>query len=252
MPKEKQNKTKKSKVIHLCIIASIVVLLLAIAGIIILKYQVEGETNPPFELTKLIVVSTAQGYEKENPSAKWDLEIDQNNDFYIGIEKNPKYSKSEVIKSVTLEKFSYQEMHQKGTMCLYRPAETGLYKREEQNKFENSIIYTGKKETNLKQLEIANQGGVILFRATNQNVSEYVSEEGEEILHDGTILAKTNILPEQIETNLSFDILIETGSNVKYKATIKVKLPIEGMLQEGTATYEKTDFEDVILKRVAK
>ena len=56
----KISELKGKKIVHICVILGIIVLILIIAGIIMLRYQVEGETNLPFELTKMIVVSTAE------------------------------------------------------------------------------------------------------------------------------------------------------------------------------------------------
>ena len=46
----KISELKGKKIVHICVILGIIVLILIIAGIIMLRYQVEGETNLPFEL----------------------------------------------------------------------------------------------------------------------------------------------------------------------------------------------------------
>lgn len=243
---QKKEENNKQRMIHICIILGIVVLILAVAGVIILKYQVEGEKNLPFQLTKLIVVSTAEGYKKTEPAMKWDLDIDQNNDFYLAIEKNKEYKSSEIIKKVSLENFQVTG----GNMAIYRPADSGLYKREDKYKVENSLVYQGDKQSNINELKIANQGGVLLFRYANQNIAAYQSQEDVEIVHDGLLLQKTGTLMEQIKTTLSFDLIIETANRVKYKASISLEVPVGNISGEGTCTFEKTDFSDVIFKRI--
>ena len=61
---------KKSRLIKK-FIAIFVIAIIAITVIsIILKYQVEGETNMPFEISKIMVISTAGGIEEEEDTRK--------------------------------------------------------------------------------------------------------------------------------------------------------------------------------------
>ena len=79
----KINELKNKKIIHICIILAIIVIIFVVAGIIMLRYQVEGETNLPFQLSRMIVVSTAENKEIEAvPDTKWNFSVSQNNDIY--------------------------------------------------------------------------------------------------------------------------------------------------------------------------
>lgn len=49
---------------------------------------------------------------------------------------------------------------------------------------------------------------------------------------------------------MSFDIIIETNKNIKYKGTINIELPTGNIQTEGKSQIEKTDFSDVIFKRM--
>ena len=49
-----------SKSFHIVVIIVIITIILFTAGLIILKYNVEGETNMPFDLTKISVISTSE------------------------------------------------------------------------------------------------------------------------------------------------------------------------------------------------
>ena len=71
-----------------CVAILVIILVILIAGIIIMKYNVEGETNMPYKLSKITIVSTAEGVENEEAQEKWNLSIFQNNDLYFSIEKN--------------------------------------------------------------------------------------------------------------------------------------------------------------------
>ena len=246
---EKKEKDKKSKIIHLCILIGIVVIVIAAVGIVMLKYQVEGETKLPFQINKIIMVSTAEGFERNQDESKWNFNIDQNNDIYISIDKNEQYKKNEVIKKITLENFQTTKTPEIGTLTLYKPEE-GKFKNNENSVFQGQLVYTGSKQTNLQNLEIANQGGVVLFRSANSNIGEYKSNEEEEIKHDGTLLTKTGVTLEKVQYSQSFDIIIQTGSGISYKATITVDFPIGNLIEEGKSTTEKTNLEDIVFKRI--
>lgn len=56
---------KLKKIVRLFIILFIIILIITIIGLLMLKYEVEGENNMPFELSQLVVVSTAEGIETE-------------------------------------------------------------------------------------------------------------------------------------------------------------------------------------------
>ena len=129
----KINKTKESKeVINLeetrrkekikaCIAIAVIVLAIIITGIISMKYYVEGETNMPFTLSKITIVSTAEGVENEGAQEKWNLSIFQNNDIYFSIEKNDNNKEDEIIESVSIENIQVLENPKVGQIKTYMP-----------------------------------------------------------------------------------------------------------------------------------
>ena len=224
---DKPIQSKKNRILHILTISIFVILVCALAFFVIFKYQVEGEKNAVFDISKILVVSTVEGVSKDVPTAKWDLNVNQNNDVYITIEKNGPA---------------------KGTLNLYKPAETGLFKNDDKYKIENELIYTGSKKGSINNLEISNQGGTVIIRFCNANISTYTSNEDEQISHDGTLLTKTGVNLEEIKAKVSFDIIIETESGIKYKTTASLDLPTENILEEATSTTE-INTEDLVLKR---
>ena len=54
----------RKQTIKLVVAISIICLILITVGILMIKYEVEGETNMPFKLSKIIVVGTVEGVEK--------------------------------------------------------------------------------------------------------------------------------------------------------------------------------------------
>lgn len=246
----KISELKGKKIVHICVILGIIVLILIIAGIIMLRYQVEGETNLPFELSKMIVVSTAESNEIEAVAdTKWNFSVNQYNDIYLEIQKNDQYTKNTNIKNITFENFVIEKNSGAENIKLYRANSEGKVVEDEAHLVGSSLTYKGEKETNLDKLKISNQGSIILLRSVNQNVCEVRSND-EEIIHDGTLLAKGNTNSEDLNYKLCFDIIIETSRNIKYKGTITIDLPTGDVQTQGKTQLEKTDFSDVIFKRM--
>lgn len=246
----KISELKGKKIVHICVILGIIVLILIIAGIIMLRYQVEGETNLPFELSKMIVVSTAESNEIEAATdTKWNFSVNQYNDIYLEIQKNDEYTKNTNIKNITFENFVIEKNSGAENIKLYRANSEGKVVEDEAHLVGNSLTYKGEKETNLDELKISNQGSIILLRSVNQNVCEVRSND-EEIVHDGTLLAKGNANSEDLNYKLSFDVVIETSRDIKYKGTISIELPTGDVQTQGKTQLEKTDFSDVIFKRM--
>lgn len=246
----KISELKGKKIVHICVILGIIVLILIIAGIIMLRYQVEGETNLPFELSKMIVVSTAESNEIEAVAdTKWNFSVNQYNDIYLEIQKNDEYTKNINIKNITFENFVIEKNSGAENIKLYRANSEGKVVEDEAHLVGSSLTYKGEKETNLDELKISNQGSIILLRSVNQNVCEVRSND-EEIIHNGTLLAKGNANSEDLNYKLSFDVVIETSRDIKYKGTISIELPTGDVQTQGKTQLEKTDFSDVIFKRM--
>lgn len=246
----KISELKGKKIVHICVILGIIVLILIIAGIIMLRYQVEGKTNLPFELSKMIVVSTAESNEIEAVAdTKWNFSVNQYNDIYLEIQKNDEYTKNINIKNITFENFVIEKNSGAENIKLYRANSEGKVVEDEAHLVGSSLTYKGEKETNLDELKISNQGSIILLRSVNQNVCEVRSND-EEIIHDGTLLAKGNANSEDLNYKLSFDVVIETSRDIKYKGTISIELPTGDVQTQGKTQLEKTDFSDVIFKRM--
>ena len=60
----------KKQMIKLVIAITILIFVLVIVGILMIKYEVEGETNMPFKLSKVIVVGTVEGVENGDSDKK--------------------------------------------------------------------------------------------------------------------------------------------------------------------------------------
>ena len=248
--KEKLKYLMNKKAFHISMLIVIVAIILFVLGIIVLQYNIEGETNMPFVLNKIAVISSVEGTDKEAGSNRWAFDISQNNDINLYIEKNKNYDKQEAIKSILIDNIEIQRNSEKGKINFYRPntTESGVYFKNVEENLVQTIEYKGAMKTDLKKLEISNQGGLIMFRVANDKVAEYISNEDE--INHNELLKKANITVEDLKSKLSMDITIKIESGKEYKANIELDLPIEGVIENGTSSQEITDTKNIIFKRI--
>lgn len=248
--KEKLKYLMNKKAFHISMLIVIVAIILFVLGIIVLQYNIEGETNMPFVLNKIAVISSVEGTDKEAGSNRWAFDISQNNDINLYIEKNKNYDKQEAIKSILIDNIEIQRNSEKGKINFYRPntTESGVYFKNVEENLVQTIEYKGAMKTDLKKLEISNQGGLIMFRVANDKVAEYFSNEDE--INHNELLKKANITVEDLKSKVSMDITIKIESGKEYKANIEFDLPVEGVIENGTSSQEIIDTSNIIFKRI--
>lgn len=243
-------RSTNKKIFHIIMIIIIIFVFLFIAGILVLRYQVEGEVNMPFEISKISIVESVEGVETEGAEEKWNLNVNQNNDIYVYIEKNSNYGKTEIIEEVQIKNININKQNQKGEIKLYKPVVDE--KRMFINTVENEITeinYTGELESNIKEQKISNQGGIIAFRYGINNVSQYVSQTDEQIDHS-QLLKLTNISQEDLKTNLSFDMIIKLASGKIYQTNINIDIPTDEIIEKGTVGTEIKELDNIVFKRI--
>ena len=238
------------KIFHIIMITAIVFVILCVTGILILRYQVEGESNMPFKITKISIVESVEGNAIQGATEKWNLNVNQNNDIYIYIEKNSSYGKTEIIEEVEINNIIINKQNEKGELKLYKPVvdEKRMFINSAENEI-TGITYKGELESNIKEQKISNQGGIIAFRYGINNLSQYVSENDEQIDHS-QLLKLTNITQEDLQTKLSFNIIIKLTSGKKYQATINLDVPTDEIIEKGTIGKEITELDEIIFKRI--
>lgn len=229
----------------------VIVLIIAVVILLILKYNVEGEKNMPFKLSNIILVSSAEGFQdNEDSEYKWNVNIYQTNDIYLNIEKNKNFKENEAIKSIIIENLKIEKKPQSGKIEFYRPSgdENNLFEYKNEYKIDNKIEFIGNKEADIKNLKISNQGNTIMIRAVNKLDKNYVSNN-DSIEHSGRLLKEVDVSLDEIEAEISFDLIINLESDVSFKANIKQNIPIGNILNEGTISKELTELRNIVFKR---
>ena len=236
------DKDRKREKIKACIAIGVIILAILITGIIVMKYYVEGEKNLPYELSKITVVSTAEGVENAGAEEKWNFSIYQNNDVYFSVEG--KENSQELIESVSIENIKITKKPEVGEIKTYIPnsLEGRLFSYSEEYILEeNELTYKGAAKSDAQKLEIGSQGGTAVIRFSNVGIGNYASNEGEEIKHDGSLLAKNNSNLEDLKFEVNFDFVINM-KNKSYVTNITLQLPCgENLITEGTTSEEITE-----------
>ena len=133
--KEKIKYLMSTKAFHICMVIVMISVILFALGIIVLKYNVEGETNMPFNLNKITIISSQEGIDKEAGENRWAFDISQNNDIYLYIEKNKNYTEQEAIKSIVIDSINV-EKEQQENIKFYKPNSSeigGIFSNTEEN-----------------------------------------------------------------------------------------------------------------------
>ena len=246
---DKLKRLTKMKSFHICMITIMIVVILFIVGMLVLRYTVEGETNMPFNLSKIAIISTQEGIDDGQTNTRWSFDVHQSNDIYVYIDKNDAYDKTEIIKSVRVDNFQIEANHT-DNIKLYKldaEQENIIFKYDDKDIIQ-SLEYAGDVESDLKNLKISNQGGIIAFRCSNNYVTKYQSDE-EEINHS-ELLKKAGVTEEDLKVNLTFQLTITLESGKEYQAEIKTELPTGNVIEEGSSSTEMTDLQDVVFKRI--
>ncbi len=246
---ENVEKEKKSKIIKKYIFISFLALSIIISTLLIVKYNVEGEKNLPFEIEKISIKSSLDT--KSNQSENiWDLSIIQNNDIYIYFKKNEKLDAE--VQKIRIENLKIKRNKEIGQTKLFIPTSNDIktnFKNSTEDYSKKGIEYTVNNVDNMEKQEISQNGGMIAFRISNQDLAEYISNEEADLQYDGTLLQKAGITEQDIKIAASMDIIIEISKKEKYKGTLTLELPIEDFNEKSILGIEKTDLSDVIFKR---
>ena len=249
--KEKIQQIINTKQFHIIMLLFIIFAILFVVGIISLKYNVEGEGNLPFYISKISIISNVEGTDVEDNTNKWNLQVNQNNDIYLYIKKNDDYKDTEIIENVKLNNFNIEQNSKIGEIKLLKPdsnVESVIFKNITENEVDN-IEYIGDMDSSIKEMKISNQGGLVVFRYAINNIGNYISNDDEQINHS-ELLKKLNVNNEDLKFKVSFDIYITLDGGKVYKSNIELELPVNDVVNQGTQSMEYTDLENIVFKRM--
>ncbi len=262
--------------IKFSIIMLIIAIAISAATFSIMIYQVEGEKEVPFELKKIIVISSASVSDVNNdgmvnsetvgnqevPTEQqqnaeqqqkylWEKNVIQTNDICILLNKNEQFKEDQIIKSVKIENIQILQNVKLGKIQVYMPnsLDDGIYKYTNDFLVNSTLTYTGATADNKKALQVNNQGGCIYISFANVGLDQYKSNDDQEIQQGAFILQKMNIANEDLKCKVSFDLIIEVQDK-SYKTNIVLDLPVDNIVGQKETHTEITDFSNIVFKRL--
>ena len=242
------NNKVKTKILKITLTIVIIISILFVTMMWLLTYHEEGETNIPFKISKIVIVSSTDGIQNDSEQTKWAIDVNQNNDIYLYIDKNKNYGKTELIENVKINNFNITKETDKGEIKIYKTTDEESKMFSNTQEFEiNELTYVRELESNIKQSKISNQGGLIAFRCANNSVSQYISTSATEVNYN-QLLQITNVKEEDLKVSVSFNIEIKILNKKTYKARVSLELPVGNIIEKGTTNLEITDLEDIVFK----
>jgi len=167
-------------------------------------------------------------------------------------EKNKNIESESKLKSIKIKRTSSIVKPKKGQISVLLPTSNNINKiflNSTENYLNKTIEYNANTSDNLEKQEICQDGGMIAFRISNQNIGEYISNEGDEIKYDKSLLEKAGIDESELKFTAEIDLVIELSEDEKYKGTISLELPTDTFENRGSITTEITDTSKIIFKR---
>lgn len=242
-------KTKKRRKIETSGIIIIAVMLITIVAIMLLKYNVEGETDMPYVLKKMVVISTANGTNTQTDENKWNISINQNTDIYFDIERNTEHKSTENIRNIKIQNIQIIGTEYYTPKAYMPSSETEeMFNYIDNNIIQNELIYDVGKDKDTQNKKITTEGGIVAISFCNPNIATYKGNE-DKMTYDGTLLNKVGITLEQIKATIKFDLVLETASGKKYKAEINLQTPADDITKTGIVINEDIELKNIVFKR---
>jgi len=244
----KEEKAFNKKTIHAYVIMVFVIIIFITVGLIMLRYYAQGERNLPFEIKQIDIISTVNGIPQRNEEGEWYTELFQKNDIYFYIVKNDGNGREEAIRSIVFENFRIVEYNDTGNVQIYRQHDIGKYLYTEEYIVTDRLEYIGSAATNISEMKINNQGGLIGFSVVIKELGQYFFETEGIFSMDGTLLGRVDVSLEDITLTIYFDIIIEIGSGNSFRTEYRIELPVGNILEDGMSQVEMTD--NMIFRRI--
>ena len=244
-------KEEKKKVIKKYIFLFFVFFIVLTSVFIMIRYQVEGETQMPYKLNQIVIKSTLGSKDLEGDQL-WNIELLQNNDIYIYINKDDNHHDDLKIEKVSIENIKFENIDNTEKIKVLLPTGNNLdniYVNSTKDYKNEKIEFLGSNVDSLDKHEICEEGGMIAFRIENSNLGTYTSDKDKEIKYDSSLLEKAKIDENSLKYKVSFDLIIETTSGVKYKTTLNYEMPVDSFKDSGINTKVVEDFSNVVFKR---
>lgn len=240
----------KKKTIKKYVFIFFIVFIFLVSIFLMIKYQVEGEKNMPFSL-KQIIIKSSINYKDIKGKELWNLELSQDNDFYVYIEKNNGRDEDKIEK-ITIENIKINNELKIGELKVYLPTDNEvdtMYQKSTDNYMGRNLEYLAGEKDSVEGNIISKDGGMICFRVSSENIGTYKSSKAKKVTYDGNFLKEVGISEDDLFFNISFDLVIETNDGVKYRTNLNYDLPVDKFEDSNSRSKIIEDFSNIIFKR---
>jgi len=239
---------KKNTIVLISAIAILTVSILAI--FLYSKYQ--EKVNNELEWNKTIFSISEFGYYSSGngisndtgKEAKWDLNLYQYTNIAFKVNNQNDYTgrkNKNTIKELKVENFSVLKTPKIGDISFYykNPNDLTFASVKPDNLINNELNYSIIDfEVNLDYdlPQINRNGGYVSLQIVNNNIkNNFVIEDVSNALtYDGTLIQKAEIPLENLDYQISFDIIVTNELDEKYKCNVVLDAPIKSEISEDT------------------
>ena len=94
---------ERKNLVKRCLFLVVLAVVFLFVILIMARYEEEGEKVIPFDIAKMLIVSSVNGVQNTESEHVWDIDVSQVNDIYVYIERNK--NEDETIKEIVFENF---------------------------------------------------------------------------------------------------------------------------------------------------
>ena len=228
------------------IIFVILVILIMISVYIIAKEKPDFEEKSleKIAINKIVCYSSANAINSnENLKTDWLINIYQYTDMAIYLQKTQDIN----IEKVYVDNIQIAKPSVLGEAKIYKKNIEDFAKNvlpeQREEKIEYIVSLDG--ENDFQQ----NCTNPIILSYINQNIKEefVIKNTGESLVFDETILKKALILPEDIESQISFDVNVVDSEDKHYKVNVVLDIPVHELMEgkNNVEIKEHVVFEEV-------
>lgn len=204
-----------------------VLIMLAIVGIYVIQIPKIEKLNEEsaFRVNKIALYSSANGAPSEELKEYWEVNVCQYTDIAIYVEK----LQDKTIDRVYIDNINIENGPQIGTANVYKKSIENFGKFEQVNETFESLEFNVSQDDEADFLDDCSVPITVSY-VNNLQEDYIITNNGEQLEYNETILKKAKILTSELEAQISFDVNIIDKDNSKYTCKISLEIPIEELM----------------------
>lgn len=255
--KDRKIEIKKKFYIKLMITVVILILSIILIANTIARYAVNDKfaesiseiakmnSKTVFSIDRIYLYSGADAKSKETTKPIWDLDVYQYTDIalYINNRDEEGVTYENTIKDIKIDNVKFNNLQSGEANLYYKNVNNFAKFNDEENSgneinddFEFKIVNSGDNLDYAEPIIYSNCQNPITLEYVNKNMKKdtIISDIGESLIYDGSLLKRAGILLSKIECMLSFKVTITNNYNQEFVATVYIDIPLEDKASDTT------------------